>query len=490
VSTTAAAPHTPPLRLSTAQIIRISALWFGLQFFWVSQQLVVMPERVRHFVPHDEVGTYLGLIKSFGALVVLATQLSIGFISDHSHSRLGRRRPFILYGMLYGLLAVAFFMLAPGYWWLFAAYMLIEATINAASVPFQALLPDLVPESQHSQAGAQMGLNHLGGNLVGLLVVIAMPILFGKDTILLFGDAKPAGYLYLLLPAYFIVLLATTLVVYYGVDELRWAQGAREALSHGFRELRLLPGVIVRYAETAPSLFGAIVANYTRLDLRGNPNFSWLALSRFAVNLGYHTFLTFVNYYTIANLDRHGFLLSLGFPENKVESYEGMVLPMMLICFILGGLLGNIISAPLSKRYGKKAVIATGLVSAGILFVPLIFTHSVIPAVGLGLLLGVGWGAFIAADWAFACTLMPKQLAGTYMGVWDATTLLPQVVAPIIGGFLRDGIVKGYEAQRGALGAEALAYQWVFATVVLYFALGFVLLRPVREARPQVAAAD
>ena len=57
----------------------------------------------------------------------------------------------------------------------------------------------------------------------------------------------------------------------------------------------------------------------------------------------------------------------------------------------------------------------------------------VILAAVLWVALGIGWGAFIAADWAFACTLMPKQHAGTYMGVWDVTTLLPQVLAPIGG---------------------------------------------------------
>jgi MFS family permease len=470
--------HVPPARLTNFQLLRLSALWFGLQFFWTSQQLIVMPERVEHFVGDLHKGTYLGLIKSAGALTVLLTQLTIGYISDHAESRLGRRRPFILYGMLSGMGAVTFFMLAPGYWWLFAAYMLIEATINAASVPFQSLLPDLVPEKQHAQAGAQMGLNHLGGNLLGLIVVMAMQFLFKDQVHTVLGDDKPLGYLYVLLPAYIILLLITTLVVVFGVDEVRWAQHPREDAAPGCRLLRWLPGVVVRYKALGGSLLSTIVRTYLGLNLRAHPNFTWLAVSRFAVNLGYHTFLTFVAYYTAANLDRAGFLRSIGM-EGKLP--ESIVLPAMLVTFILGGLAGNLLSPWLAARIGKKGVIGAGLVWSGLLFIPLIFTHTVTTAVMIGAALGIGWGAFIAADWAFACTLMPKARAGTFMGVWDVTTLLPQVIAPIIAGPLRDAITGANSAALGLRPAEALAYQWVFALVVVYFSVGLFLLRPLRE---------
>jgi Na+/melibiose symporter-like transporter len=477
--------HAPPARLSNFQLLRLSALWFGLQFFWTSQQLVVMPERVEHFVGELHKGTYLGVIKSAGALTVLFTQLTIGFISDHAETRLGRRRPFILYGMLSGLAALTFFMLAPGYWWLFAAYMLIEATVNTASIPFQSLLPDLVPEKQHAQAGAQMGLNHLGGNLFGLIVVMAMQFLFKDKLLTVLGDPKPLGYLYVLLPAYIIVLLATTLIVTFGVDEHGWAQHPREDPGADCRLLRWLPGIVLRYKALGRSLLGTIARTYMSLNLREHPSFSWLALSRFAVNLGYHTFLTFVAYYTAANLDRAAFLRAIGM-EGKLP--ESIVLPAMLVTFILGGLAGNLLSPALARRIGKKAVIAGGLVWSGSLFVPLIFTHTVTTAVMAGAALGIGWGAFIAADWAFACTLMPKTRAGTFMGVWDITTLLPQVIAPIIAGPLRDVITAAKSAQLGVHSAEALAYQWVFALVILYFSIGLVLLRPLRELRPIAAA--
>jgi len=483
--------HQPPAMLTLAQIVRLSVLWFGLQFFWISQQFIVMSERVEHFAPIEHKGNYLGLIRGCGAFVVIATQLTIGFISDHAESRLGRRRPFIIHGVLWGCTGITFFILAPNYWWLFAAYMLIEATINVASVPFQSLLPDLVPEKQHARAGAIMGLNHMAGYLAGLLAVIAMEVFFaGKDFTFL-GDTKPLGYVYLL-AAYLVVLLGSAAVTVLGVDEKGWMQEARKQIEGAARTIKILPGTVVRFARTAPTMLGCIVHDYLQIDLRGQPNFVWLAVSRFAVYLGYQTFLTYIYFYVHANLEIQNWLDSLGLSD----SLAGAVLPSIMIFFILGGLVGNLLSAPLAERYGKKWVINAGMTLAGVLVVPLIFTHDVWVAIGCGSILGIGWGAFIAADWAFACTLMPKQKAGTYMGIWDVTTLMPQILAPVIAGPIRDGIfnsrvnelVAQLGRELGERSAEALAHQWLYATIIVYFVLGLLLLRRVREKRPVRAA--
>jgi len=102
-----------PQVLTPGQLFRLSALWFALQFFWASQQLAIMPDLIEAFTTKDTQGMLYGLIKSAGALVVIATQLTVGFISDHAYSKLGRRRPFIIFGVLSGCVAITLFMLAP-----------------------------------------------------------------------------------------------------------------------------------------------------------------------------------------------------------------------------------------------------------------------------------------------------------------------------------------------------------------------------------------
>ncbi len=438
--------------------------------------LIVLPGKVREFVPLEHLGGYLSLIKGIGAVVVISTQLSIGFISDHTWSKHGPRRPYIIYGTLSGCVAVAFFMLAPTYWWLFAAYLFIEATLNVASVPFQSLLPDLVPERQHSRAGSTMGLLHLTGNLTGLVSLLAMVIIFREDT--------PSGYRYFLLPAYLALLIGTMLVVVLGIDEKGWRQETRKKINGAVRKIRILPGAIVKFAADSPNLVLSIINAYRKIELRSHSDIVWLMLSRFTVFLGYHSFLTFVKYYADINLDKDAWLGTFGIAGGNAGNYHGLVAPAMLMFFILGGLAGNFASAPLSEKYGKKSVIAGGLIVAGIMDIPLIFTTDVWVAIGAGTVLGAGWGAFLAADWAFACTLMPKSQAGSFMGIWDVSTLLPQIIAPVIaGGLIRDFAFKANESRLGAHAAEALAHQWILASLLVYFALSIALLKFVREKR-------
>jgi maltose/moltooligosaccharide transporter len=472
--------------LTAGQLFRLSALWLGLQFFWTTQQLAVMPGFAKHFAEIEfgagHVGWYYGLLKSCGAVVVMAVQLTIGFISDHAHSKMGRRRPFILYGTLSGCLAILFFLFAPGYWWLFLAYMLIEATINVASVPFQSLLPDLVPEKQHSQAGASMGFLHLSGNLLAVLSLAGVAFAFGDD--LFAGYRGIFGWLY---PAF---LVATMLIVVLSVDETGWARHAAVKIEGAFREVAILPGTVVRFAKTAPTLLGSIIADYRKIELRSQSNLMFLWASRFLIYLGYVSFSSWIYFYAHYNLDGEEWLRSLGVAEEKIPGFSSMVFPALLLVFILGGLAGNRASVPLSLRLGKKWVIAAGLVVGGTMLVPLILTHSVWVAMASGLAIGAGFFAFVAADWAFACTLMPKNKAGSYMGIWDVSTLLPQVIAPVIAGRIRDVVFGANLSRLGEAGAWALSNKWVFASILVWFALGLVVLVWVREQRTGMRPAN
>jgi MFS family permease len=210
----------------------------------------------------------------------------------------------------------------------------------------------------------------------------------------------------------------------------------------------------------------------------------WLALSRFAIYFGYSTFLDWVNDYTEVNLDTQAWLNDIGMPGMPA----GLVLPAMMLFFLVGGIGGSMLSPRFSERYGKKAMIAAGATTAIAFFVPLIVTSSVWIAIGSGMLLGAGWGAFLAADWAFACSLMPKGMTGSFMSMWTITGLLPQTLGPIISGPLRDFVYNGWKGNLGEHRAEALAYQVIFSLIIVYFMVGLVLLRNVREQRRPTAA--
>src|SRR5438445_13173463 len=58
----------------------------------------------------------------------------------------------------------------------------------------------------------------------------------------------------------------------------------------------------------------------------------------------------------------------------------------------------------------------------------------------LGILYGIGYGAYYAVDWALACDVLPnrEEAAGRDMALWHVSFTLPQVLAPaILAGLLR-----------------------------------------------------
>ncbi len=63
----------------------------------------------------------------------------------------------------------------------------------------------------------------------------------------------------------------------------------------------------------------------------------------------------------------------------------------------------------------------------------------VIPVAVLGgLVMGVGFGMFLAVDWALLTDLVPKASAGRYMGISNVATATAGLVGLAVGGLVID----------------------------------------------------
>ena len=98
----------------------------------------------------------------------------------------------------------------------------------------------------------------------------------------------------------------------------------------------------------------------------------------------------------------------------------------------------------------------------------------------LGIIFGLGYGAYQAVDWALAIDVLPS--AEDYakdMGVWHVASTFPQVIATPIAGFMLDN----FQAIGRAQGRPHLGYTVIFISAVIYFVLGTVLVRRIRKVR-------
>lgn len=123
---------------------------FGIQIVWGLQN--ANTSRIFQLLGAD-VGA-LPVLWIAGPITGLIVQPIIGHLSDHSRSRFGRRRPFLLAGGLLTAIALLIMPNASTLWAAIAALWLLTASINIAMDPSRALVADNLPDAQRAKGYA------------------------------------------------------------------------------------------------------------------------------------------------------------------------------------------------------------------------------------------------------------------------------------------------------------------------------------------------
>ena len=147
--------HTPAVRHSHWFFARISLFWVGLSFMWGALNIQVLPSVVSDMVGPDLQGTAIGAIIFVGLVIAIIVQPAAGALSDRARFRVGRRRPFMLAGVLVVIPFLVVIGLTPYYWVLFLAVVGVQVGGNIAHGPYQGVIPDQVP--QQRLAGVHRG---------------------------------------------------------------------------------------------------------------------------------------------------------------------------------------------------------------------------------------------------------------------------------------------------------------------------------------------
>jgi maltose/moltooligosaccharide transporter len=151
----------PTLRF--AQIWNMNFGFFGIQFGW-ALQMANMSAIYEYLGASPDQIPMLWLAAPLTGLVV---QPIIGHLSDHTWSRLGRRRPYFLTGAILSTAALLVMPNVSVLWMAAGLLWILDASINISMEPFRAFVADLLPEKQRTQGFAMQSL------FIGLGAVIA-----------------------------------------------------------------------------------------------------------------------------------------------------------------------------------------------------------------------------------------------------------------------------------------------------------------------------
>jgi len=104
----------------------------------------------------------------------LVVQPIIGYFSDKTWTKLGRRRPYFLFGAVFASMALCIMPNSPSLWIAAGMLWIMDASINISMEPFRAFVGDNLPADQRT-LGFSMQSFFIG---IGAVVGSAMPYIF------------------------------------------------------------------------------------------------------------------------------------------------------------------------------------------------------------------------------------------------------------------------------------------------------------------------
>jgi MFS family permease len=178
--------------------IAYAALWLAL----LTPAIISLALRVRQLAPGDAAEPISWILMT-GALVALVSNPVFGALSDRTRSRFGRRRPWLVGGVLCGCAALAVIGLAPSINIVLLGWCLAQLAYNAVLAALVAIIPDRVPTSQRGTVvgilGVCMPIGQIGGTYLvqqlsfNMTWVLVVPGLIGIAGVLLLVLVLPEG---------------------------------------------------------------------------------------------------------------------------------------------------------------------------------------------------------------------------------------------------------------------------------------------------------
>ncbi|MBR0023218.1 MAG: SLC45 family MFS transporter [Muribaculaceae bacterium] len=397
----------PDLKLST--LINISFGFFGVQIAYALQSANIS----RIFAtlgadPHNL--SYFWILPPLMGMVV---QPLVGYFSDKTWTRLGRRIPYLLFGAAVAVLVMCMLPNSGSFGLTVAAamtfglisLMFLDTSINMAMQPFKMMVGDMVNEKQKTQAFSIQSFLCNAGSLVGYL----LPIMF---TYIGIKNIAPTGEV----PdsvkwAFYVgaaILIACVLYTILKVKEYTPQQMAefREATKEEDKNLA---------AETGKS-----TSNY------GLKVFFQVGVVQFFCWAAFMYMWTYTNG-TIADTvwNTHD-TASAGY--QAAGNWVGVLFAVQAVGSMVWAL-------ALPKFKNNKVAYAMSLVIGGIGFVMVPYCTNQYLLFVPYFLIGAAWAAMLAMPFTLVTNAFEgNPRMGTYLGLFNCTICVPQIVAAALGG--------------------------------------------------------
>ena len=438
---------------SIREELTLNVLWFSLNVQAAALVPVVVPTQILLFVSAGQIGdveqaTFLGWLTTAASIVSLFMPPIIGQLSDSTPGPFGRRRPYIVMGGLVLLFSTPFLVAANNIAVFLLGLSLLHIGRNILQPAYQSLVPDKVPENARGMASGYVGGMTILGNVVSLGLAAW---LLGGITQQSYSKSLiryNAGIFYIVSA---VVMLIGMLITVVDVQET--------------------PFVPEKHAR--PRATGKLITRFLQwfeenwMEPWRSYNFTVVFLTRSSIMLGLALFMTFIEYY---------------FARVQHITNFVQVTAVVAVLALGGGVVSGVVFGILSDRLRRRAPVVTGatlcmsLASFAFVLFPNNFIYLLWP---LGVLFGLGFGAYSSVDWALSIDVLPSlKETGKDLGLWNASATIPAVIAPLLGSLIIN-ITSNF-------GQIELGYRMIFAVATFFLVVAAICVLFVRENRKRL----
>lgn len=347
-------------------------------------------------------------------LMGILVQPIVGSLSDRTWCRFGRRIPYLFIGSIVSIIVMCLlpnagsFNFTIGGAMIFGliALMFLDTSINMAMQPFKMLVGDMVNEKQKAKAYSIQSFLCNAGSLVGYL----FPFIFtwiGISNVAAEG-VIPDSVKY----SFYVGAAILILCVLFTTLKVKEMPPKEYAEFHGIDP-------------TKKKEKGS--GNWIKL-LKNAPNAFWtVGLVQFFCWAAFMYMWTYTNGAIADTVWNTNDVTSEGY--QVAGNWVGVLFAVQAIGSVLWALF-------IPKFRSLKSAYVVSLLLGAIGFASVFFIHDQYLLFISFLLIGIAWAAMLALPFTILTNSLSGEHMGTYLGLFNGTICLPQIIAAACGGLL------------------------------------------------------
>ena len=424
------------MKLNYKRTLLVGLAFLSICAFWQLYDNVVPLILKNTFDIPDDIA---GVIMALDNVLALFLLPLFGKLSDRTHTRLGRRMPYILGGTLAAVVLMNLLPMADGarsLWLFVVALGLLLLAMGVYRSPAVALMPDVTPKPLRSKGNAII---NLMGTLGGVFTLAATSFLVTHDA----TGREDYSALFL---AVSILMLAAVVVLLFTIRENRLAHEV---------ELQNLAAQGEDAAQAQDDETPSSGAGFSSLDP---------ALRRSLILILCSVALWFMGYNAVTTAFTKYVSVQWG--------YDIKAASQCLMVATVGAVVSYLPVGFLSSRFGRKRVIQAGVLLLAACFGAAALFASFSPVLyGIFALVGAAWAMINVNSYPMVVEISKSGDVGKYTGYYYTFSMAAQIVTPIASGWL----------------LEHVGYYTLLPYAAVMVALSFVTISLTRhgDSRPQ-----